>query len=193
MQKHFCHKHLAKCRSVGWWEVAQDSRLTCLSMFELSIRAQTLSMWPMTLGAVWETCQWSEVISVSWTHISEWRADVSQFKSLKLFLSLFLSSSLGTWMPYCSLLTFQTFLAKFPVFNFHYFYGTSALFQQAITFHYRAVSFTAWGNQDILLDSRRLQLVSDESQHSNTRSWRVFLFCRLFFTQQESVHVTWQS
>lgn len=36
------------CEGAGAVCVAQDSRLTCLSVFDLSIRAQTLAMWPLT-------------------------------------------------------------------------------------------------------------------------------------------------
>lgn len=37
--------------SLGTLRIAQDSWLACLSVFELSIRAQMLAMWPLTSAA----------------------------------------------------------------------------------------------------------------------------------------------
>lgn len=78
--------------------VAQDTTLTCLSVFDLSIRAQTLAMWPLTPpGAVWETCRGSKFSWVSWTRRLRFRHQ----HTLLLFLCLstvifFFTSSLVT-------------------------------------------------------------------------------------------------
>lgn len=105
----------------GLVRVAQAGRLTCLSVFELSIRAQTLTMWPLTPCTAWGTCQQSEVISVSWTHISE--------RGLMLHHTLNLSRSFSRCAFHCcweygnafsSVLTLQTFQGSYFFFS-HYF------------------------------------------------------------------------
>lgn len=73
----------------GKMRVAQDVRLTCLSVFDLSIVAQTLAMWPLTRSAVWGTCQRSEVTWVSWTQ----RHTLSRSLSFSLLLSFFFLNS----------------------------------------------------------------------------------------------------
>lgn len=59
----------------------RDVSLTFLSAFDISVGAQALAMWPLTCGAVWGTCQRSEVISVSWTQGRTHSVDLSIFQS----------------------------------------------------------------------------------------------------------------
>lgn len=162
--------------------VVQDDRLTCLSVFELSIRAQTLAMRPLTPVAVWGTCQQSEVISVSWTHISERGLTFHHTSNLSRCFSLcFFHPRWEYGRALSSLLTLQTFRgsSSFLLIIFACFHLTPALFQQAIIFCSRAASISLRGTLDVLLDLARLQLVSNESQHPYTRNWRVFLSCSL--------------
>lgn len=83
------HFTLAMCNVSEVMCVVQDIRLTCLSVFDLSIGAQTLAMWPLTPSAVWGACHRSEVFWVSWTQrhtlTSPLSFSVSNFHSCCLF------------------------------------------------------------------------------------------------------------